>query len=57
MENLLITWPEDCNQKQIPIGINNIMVKALSLFSSLKENQIERGFHDILWEQRVVSKV
>jgi hypothetical protein len=38
MEYILITWLEDCNQKQIPIGINNIMVKALSLFSSLKEN-------------------
>jgi hypothetical protein len=38
MENILITWLEDCNQKRIPFGTNNIMVKALSLFSSLKEN-------------------
>jgi hypothetical protein len=41
MENLLITWLEDCSQKRIPIGINNIMVKALSLFSSLKENKFK----------------
>jgi hypothetical protein len=32
MENLLITWLEDCNQKRIPTGTNNIMVKALCLF-------------------------
>jgi hypothetical protein len=41
VENLLITWLEDCNQKRIPIGTNNIMVKALSLFSSLKENKFK----------------
>jgi hypothetical protein len=41
MENLLITWLEDCNQKRIPIDSNNIMVKALSLFSSLKENKFK----------------
>jgi hypothetical protein len=35
MENLLITWLEDCSQKRIPLGTNNIIVKALSLFSSL----------------------
>jgi hypothetical protein len=39
MKDLLITWLEDCNQKRIPIGTNNIMGKALSLFSSLKENK------------------
>jgi hypothetical protein len=38
MEYLLITWLEDINQKQIPIDTNNIMVKALGLFSLLKEN-------------------
>jgi hypothetical protein len=38
MEDLLITWLEDCNQKRIQIGTNNITVKVLSLFSSLKEN-------------------
>jgi hypothetical protein len=27
--------------KKIPVGTNNIMVKALSLFSSLKENRFE----------------
>ena len=37
MENLLITRLEDCSQKRIPIGTKNIMVKALRLFSSLKE--------------------
>jgi hypothetical protein len=42
MESLLITWLEDCNQKRIPIGTNNITVKALSLFSSLKENEFKR---------------
>jgi hypothetical protein len=41
MDNLLIIWLEDCNQKLIPIGTNNIMVKALSLFSSLKENKFK----------------
>jgi hypothetical protein len=41
MENLLTTWLEDCNQKRIPIGTNNIMVKALGLFSSLKENEFK----------------
>jgi hypothetical protein len=41
MENLLITWLEDCNQKRIPTGTNNITVKALSLFSSLKENKFK----------------
>jgi hypothetical protein len=41
MENLLITWLEDCNQKRIPTGTNNIMVKAVSLFSSLKENKFK----------------
>jgi hypothetical protein len=29
MENHLITWLEDCNQKQIPIGTNNMMVKSI----------------------------
>jgi hypothetical protein len=41
MENLLITWLEDCNQKRISIDTNNIMVKALRLFSSLKENKFK----------------
>jgi hypothetical protein len=41
MVNLLITWLEDCNQKRIPTGINNIMGKALSLFSSFKENKFK----------------
>jgi hypothetical protein len=41
MEYLLITWLEDCNQKWIPIGTNNIMVKAISLFSTLKENKFK----------------
>jgi hypothetical protein len=41
MENLLITWLEDFNQKRIPIGTNNIMVDALSLFLSLKENKFK----------------
>jgi hypothetical protein len=41
MEILLITWLEDCSQKRIPIGTNNITVKALSLFSSLKENKFK----------------
>jgi hypothetical protein len=55
MENLLITWLEDCNQKRIPTGTNNIMVKALSLFSSLKENKFkEDRYHDIFCQQRVV---
>jgi hypothetical protein len=39
MENLLITWLEDCNQKRIPSGTNSLMVKALSLFSSLKKKK------------------
>jgi hypothetical protein len=42
MENLLLTWLDDCNQKRIPTGTNNIIVKALSLFSSLKENKFKR---------------
>jgi hypothetical protein len=50
MENLLIIWLEDCNQKRIPIGTNNVMVKALSLFSSLKENK----FKGVFCQQRVV---
>jgi hypothetical protein len=37
MEYLLITWLEDCNKKRILIGTSNIMVKALSLFSSPNE--------------------
>jgi hypothetical protein len=41
MENLLIIWLDDCNQKRIPIGTNNLMGKALSLFSSLKENKFK----------------
>jgi hypothetical protein len=41
MENLLKTWLEDCNQKRIPIGTNNITVKALTLFSSLKEDKFK----------------
>ncbi len=41
MENLLYTWLEDCNQKRIPIDTNNLMIKALSLFSTLKENKYE----------------
>jgi hypothetical protein len=41
MENLLITWLEDCNQKRILVGTNNVRVKALSLFSSLKGNKFE----------------
>jgi hypothetical protein len=41
MENLLITSLEDCSQKRILIGTKNIMVKALRLFSSLKENKFK----------------
>jgi hypothetical protein len=41
MEYLLITWLDDCNQKRIPIGTNNIMVKALNLFSSLEEKKFK----------------
>jgi hypothetical protein len=41
MEYLLITWLDDCNKKRIPIGTNNIMVKALNLFSSLNENKFK----------------
>jgi hypothetical protein len=41
MENLLITSLEDCNQKRIPTGTNNVMVKAFSWFSSLKENKFK----------------
>jgi hypothetical protein len=41
MENLLIIWLEDCNKKRIPTGTNNILVKALSMFSSLKENKFK----------------
>jgi hypothetical protein len=37
MEYVLISWLEDCNKRRIPIGTSNIMVKALSLFSSLNE--------------------
>ncbi|XP_023223840.1 tigger transposable element-derived protein 1-like isoform X1 [Centruroides sculpturatus] len=39
MEDLLIIWLEDCNQKKIPISGFNIMAKALSLFSRLKETK------------------
>jgi hypothetical protein len=57
MEYLLIDWLEDCNQKWIPIGTNNIMVKALYLFSSLNEKKLKgvtiifsasRGWFEIL---------
>jgi hypothetical protein len=41
MGYLSITWLEECNQKRIPTGTNNIMVKTLNLFSSLKENKFE----------------
>jgi hypothetical protein len=41
MENILISWLEDCNQKRITIGTNNTLVKAFSLFSSLKENKFK----------------
>jgi hypothetical protein len=41
MEYLLITWLKDCNQKRIPTGTNNIMVKALCLFSSLNEIKLK----------------
>ena len=37
MEDLLFFWLENCNQKQIPIDTNNIMIKALSLFQTIKE--------------------
>jgi hypothetical protein len=40
-ERLLITWLEDCNQKWIPIGTNNIIVRPFSLFLSLKEKKFE----------------
>jgi hypothetical protein len=41
MENRLINWLEDCSKTRIPIGTNKIMVKALSLFSSLKEKKFK----------------
>jgi hypothetical protein len=41
MGYLSISWLEEFNQKRIPIGTNSIMVKALNLFSSLKENKFE----------------
>jgi hypothetical protein len=41
MEYLLLTWLEDCNQKPIPIGTNNVIVKSLSLLSSLEENRFK----------------
>jgi hypothetical protein len=41
MENLLVIWMQDCNQKWIPIGANNIMLKAHSLFSAFKENKLK----------------
>jgi hypothetical protein len=41
MEDLLIIWLEDCNQKRIPIDGNNIKIKALSLFSSLKKEKYQ----------------
>jgi hypothetical protein len=41
MEYLLIIWLEECNKKRIPIGTNDITVKAFSLFSSLTENKFK----------------
>jgi hypothetical protein len=41
MVNLLINWLDDCDQKRIPICTNNTMIKALSLFSSFKENKFK----------------
>lgn len=32
IEDLLLTWLEECNQKRIPVHGNNIQLKALSLF-------------------------
>ena len=43
MENLLITWLEDRNQKQISIGTSNIIVKALTLFSSILKIFMNHG--------------
>jgi hypothetical protein len=36
MEYLLITCLDDCDQKRIPTGSKNIIVKAFSLFPRLK---------------------
>ncbi|KAF2362688.1 DDE superfamily endonuclease domain [Trinorchestia longiramus] len=38
MEHLLSLWIDDCNQKAIPLSVNMIKEKALSLFSAVKEN-------------------
>jgi hypothetical protein len=51
MDYLSITWLEDCNQKPIPIGTNNIIVKALSLLLPLKENK-SKGDAGIFFARR-----
>ena len=38
MEDLLFICLEDCNWKQILIDLNDIMIKTLSLLSTIKEN-------------------
>ena len=39
MEDLLLLWLEDCSRKCIKINSNDIMMKALNLFSTLNENK------------------
>lgn len=37
MEALLYIWIEDCNQKGLPLSTENISIKALTIFNTLKQ--------------------
>lgn len=36
MESLLYIWIEDCNQKGLPLGMQNIILKSIDIYGSLK---------------------
>ena len=40
MERLLFIWIEDCNERNIPISVEIVQSKALSVFEMLK-NKLE----------------
>jgi hypothetical protein len=54
MENLLITWLEDFTQKRIPVWYQQHNGKSTWPVFIAQRKQIQRGYHDILCQQRVV---